>query len=193
MLSLGLVLATMTMCIYLLSCFLGLSSPLYTYYTFLMKMHQNDYESLNKQTLDEIPVYPGAELLHTKQTDPEMFVPIFFDEAFSPPQLQVFYGLKREVYLEEIKAYLRPKLESMGWHYVGDKGYATFNKDNRCISYISASFENRILGSESVNQELVQRSQEYETVYVIGIGANIDAVVDMPIVPDWYHPVCPYP
>jgi hypothetical protein len=81
----------------------------------------------------------------------------------------------------------------MGWHYIGDKGYATFNKDNRCISYISASFENRILGSESANQELVQRSQEYETVYVIGIGANIDAVVNMPIVPDWYHPVCPYP
>jgi len=159
-----------------------------------MKIHQNDYESLNKQTLDEIPVYPGAELLHTKQTDPEMFVPIFFDEAFSPPQLKVFYGLKKEVSIDEIVAYLRPKLENMEWQHVGsDEREPAFNKDNRCISYISASFENRILGSESANQELVQRSQEYETVYVIGIGANIDAVVDMPIVPDWYHPVCPYP
>lgn len=194
MLSLGIVLATAVMCVYLLSCLLGVSSPLYTYYTIQMKMHQSDYEELNNQTLAEMPVYPGAEMLHIKQTDPEIFVPIFFDEAFSPPQLKVLYGLNKKVSKEEIVAELRPKLESMGWQYVGDKSNPAFNKDNRCISYIEYGFLKDVdLGSEATNLELVQRIQAYETVYVVGMGANVDAVVNMPIIPTWYHPVCPYP
>ncbi len=172
-------------CFYGVAFCLGVAPPLYLFYALETKLMESKLDQRATEIIAELPVYPGAELIYIYRKDPQIFPWLFWGEGIYAQSYEVFYGLEEAVPYEELDAYKREALKNNDWPWVYVEwlnGY-NFNKDGICLfSNNSIEKAEYYAGKEAV--------APYLAVYGYCIKFNLDAVIWMPIKPDWYRPVC---
>jgi hypothetical protein len=142
----------------------------YVFYLWLARQHQGDYERLNAQTLNELPVYPGAEVVYIHK---KSGLESNWEFSIMPPSLAVFYGIKERIPKNNILSYLGPSLNEARWQSDAKARPSYFMKEKRCVSF---SFVDDTSSLPDVPSDYKARLAQYDTVYAVDIYVNANAV-----------------
>jgi hypothetical protein len=172
-------------CLYGIAFCLGVAPPLYMFYTLQTKLMESEIERRAAEIIAGLPVYPEAEQFYIHREDTQAFPWFLWGEGIYAPSYDVFYGLKEEVSFEELDSYMRAALKDKGWPWVYVEwldGY-NFYKEGICL------FGN--FGIEKAEFYAGKAAvAPYLAVYGYHIKFDLDAVIWMPVKPNWYRRVC---
>lgn len=173
------------LCLYGVAFLLGVAPPLYLFYALETKLLEGKFDQRATEIITGLPVYPGAEQIYIYRSAPQISPWLFWGEGIYAPSYEVFYGLKEEIPFEELDAYVQAALRDRGWPWVYVEqldGY-NFYKEGICLfrefSMEKAKF---YAGQEAV--------APYLAIYGYHIEFDLDAIIWMPVKPDWYSPAC---
>lgn len=143
----------------------------YIFYLWLVRQHQGDYERLNAQTLNELPVYPGAEVVYIHK---KAGLNQIGNSALCPLRLPYFMESKREFQKTiSFLTCLGPSLNEAGWQSDAKARPSYFMKEKRCVSF---SFVDDTSSLPDVPSDYKARLAQYDTVYAVDIYVNANAV-----------------
>ena len=161
----------------------------YLWYGMLAQIGNSEYERINAQSLENLPVYPGSELIYTETRGGVYFD--IFSWTFLTPFVVAYYGTAQDASAQEIDNFYVTALEQAGWW---QRDSHSMKNGTHCFSVLVSvrnieGNHNSIIVSD-IPDPYDEVLEQYEAVYAVFIRPTAESVWIIDELPEWISQTC---